>query len=181
MSNGAFMTHRLALEAGDLVAVLAAVAGALPETHLAITPRHAVSALLINGTADPLVKLAGGYSRHRGPNGELRGHVLSQQDTTAHWIGVNRCAGDDTTSTTPPSGAPDIFGLAQRLVTGGVAGTTVTVWTIDGGGHSWPDPQSTMPEEYAAFVGPTARNFDTAAEICRFALPALAPAAARRL
>lgn len=180
ISNGGFMSHRFALEAGDLVAAFAAVAAALPETHVAITPHHAVSALLINGSADPLVSLDGGYSRHRGPNGELRGRILSQRETTAHWIGVNRCTGDETISTTTPSGEANVFGMTRQLVARGVAGTAVATWTIHGGGHTWPGFVP-VPEEFTAVVGPTSRNFDTAAEICRFALPALASAADRRL
>ncbi|WP_290047627.1 alpha/beta hydrolase family esterase, partial [Nocardia nova] len=66
ISNGAFMSHRLALECSERVAVFAAVAGALPADLTAVRPTHAVSAMLINGDADPLVPLAGGHSRHRG-------------------------------------------------------------------------------------------------------------------
>jgi pimeloyl-ACP methyl ester carboxylesterase len=73
VSNGAFMAHRLALEASDQVAVLAAVAGGLPVSLHDIEPAHAVSALLIHGTADTTSPIGGGFSRHLGPNGELRG------------------------------------------------------------------------------------------------------------
>ena len=76
ISNGAFMAHRLAAVAGDRVAVLAAVAGTLPVATAALEPGYAVSALLIHGDADPIAPIGGGYSRHRGPNGELRGRGL---------------------------------------------------------------------------------------------------------
>ena len=91
VSNGAIMAHRLALQASERIAAFAAVAGALPDVLRDVQPTHAVSALLINGTADPLVALGGGYSRHRGPNGELRGRILSQHETTEHWRALNRC------------------------------------------------------------------------------------------
>jgi polyhydroxybutyrate depolymerase len=183
ISNGAFMAHRMALEAGDLIAAFGAVAGALPEAHLAITPRHAVSALLINGTGDPLVKPAGGYSRHRGPNGERRGRILSQGETTAFWQTVNRCAHDEAATTTPPSDEPGMLGLTQHLATEGAGGSRVATWTLHGGGHTWPGMAVTekMDREFLDRVGPIAQNFDAAEEICRFALPLLAPADARRL
>src|SRR6185437_3685177 len=73
VSNGAFMAHRIALEASEKVAVFAAVAAGLRDAR----PAHAVSAMLIHGTADPISPIEGGYSRHRGPNGELRGRTLS--------------------------------------------------------------------------------------------------------
>jgi hypothetical protein len=70
----------MALEASDQVAVLAAVAGGLPASLRDRVPAHAVSAMLIHGTADTLSPIAGGYSRHRGPHGELRGRTLSLED-----------------------------------------------------------------------------------------------------
>ena len=69
MSNGAFMAHRIALEASGKVAVFAAVAGGLPASLCDTRPSHAVSAMLIHGTADPVSPIDGGYSRHLGPNG----------------------------------------------------------------------------------------------------------------
>ncbi|MFI6369222.1 hypothetical protein ACIBG0_41760 [Nocardia sp. NPDC050630] len=54
ISNGAFMSHRFALEAADLVPVFAAVASGLPAALLGMRPSHAVSAMLINGDADPV-------------------------------------------------------------------------------------------------------------------------------
>jgi len=81
VSNGAFMAHRMALEASEKVAVFAAVAGGLPASLRDVRPAHAVSAMLIHGTADPVSPIEGGYSRHRGPNGELRGRTLSLDET----------------------------------------------------------------------------------------------------
>jgi polyhydroxybutyrate depolymerase len=66
VSNGAFMAHRIALEASEKVAVFAAVAGGLPARLRDAGPAHAVSAMLIHGTADPVSPIEGGYSRHRG-------------------------------------------------------------------------------------------------------------------
>jgi polyhydroxybutyrate depolymerase len=80
----------MALEAGEKVAVFAAVAGGLPASLREMRPAHAVSAMLIHGTADPVSPIGGGYSRHRGPNGELRGRTLSLDETAAFWRGVDR-------------------------------------------------------------------------------------------
>jgi polyhydroxybutyrate depolymerase len=72
ISNGAFMAHRLGLEASDQVAVLADVAGGLPARLRDVRPTHAVSAMLIQTTDDTISPIGGGYSRHRGPDRELR-------------------------------------------------------------------------------------------------------------
>ena len=184
ISNGAFMAHRLALQASERVAAFAAVAGALPDALREVQPTHAVSALLINGTADPLVPLGGGYSRHRGPNGELRGRVLSQHDTTEHWRALNRCgSGPDfeTVEETPSSpDRPGWLGLTRHIITGGVGGTKVETLTVHGGGHTWPGSVAVSDPQAAAAIGLTAQNLDAAAEIVRFAGPLLDAPARRR-
>jgi polyhydroxybutyrate depolymerase len=183
ISNGAFMAHRIALQASDRVAAFAAVAGALPAALAGpgVEPDHAVTALLINGTADPLVSLDGGYSRHRGPNGELRGRILSQQETTEHWVAVNRCGAEPETSQAPEDpDRPGWLGLTRRTFTGGVGGTKVITVTVDGGGHTWPGSELITDPQMVAVVGQAAQNLDASAEILRFADP-LAGAAARQL
>jgi polyhydroxybutyrate depolymerase len=163
MSNGAFMAHRMALEASDQVAVLAAVAGGLPASLRDRRPAHAVSAMLIHGTADPVSPITGGYSRHLGPNGELRGRTLSLDETAGFWRAVDRCPpGSDETHTTEFS--------SRITASGGVGGTAVAAWTVFGGGHAWPGSSPDPTQE-----------FDAAEEICRFAEPLLAPADTRRL
>ncbi|QIS12843.1 alpha/beta hydrolase family esterase [Nocardia arthritidis] len=172
ISNGAFMSHRVALELADQVPVFAAVAGALPAALRDIRPTHAVSAMLINGTADPIQPIEGGFSRNRGPNGELRGRTLSLAESAEHWRTIDRCGGAGTTTTTALS--------SRHTVDGGVGGSRVTAWTVFGGGHSWPG--APVPAEWAGAPGfATTREFDAAAEILRFARPLLIPARARKL
>jgi len=168
ISNGAFMAHRLALEASAQVAVLAAVAGGLPAALCDLQPSHAVSAMLIHGTDDPLVPIEGGYSRRRGPNGELRGRTLSLRDTAERWRAIDRCPpGPGSTHTTE--------GSSRQRVTGGVGGTQVVTWTVFGGGHQWPGSAA------SGVTGLASQEFDAAEEICRFARPLLVPAGARLL
>lgn len=158
ISNGAFMAHRMGIDAGDQVAVIAAVAGGLPASLQETTATHAVSAMLIHGTADTMSPIGGGYSRHRGPNGELRGRTLSLDETAEFWRSTDRC----------PAGPGDQqrTGSSSRVTAaGGAGGTQVAAWTLVDVGHTWPAHE----------------DFDAAAEICRFAKPLLIPAAARRL
>jgi polyhydroxybutyrate depolymerase len=169
VSNGAFMAHRMALEASDQLAVLAAVAGGLPAGFRGVPPDHAVSAMLIHGTADTISPIGGGYSRHRGPNGELRGRTLSLDETAEFWRAADRCPpGPGDTRTTEFS--------SRTTACGGVGGTCVAAWTVFGGGHAWP---GAAPRPGAAQM--TTQEFDAAEEICRFAAPLLAPADTRRL
>ena len=169
VSNGAFMAHRMALDASDQVAVVAAVAGGLPAYLRDRQPAHAVSAMLIHGTADTICPIEGGYSRHRGPNGELRGRTLSLDETAEFWRTVDRCPPG------PGETRPSAFSR-RTTASGGVGGTAVAAWTVVGGGHAWPGSQS-MPSQAER----TVQEFDAAEEICRFAAPLLVPADVRRL
>lgn len=167
ISNGAFMAHRLALEASDQVAVLAAVAGGLPASLRDARPAHAVSAMLIHGTDDTISPISGGYSRHRGPHGELRGRTLSLDETAVYWRTTDRCP--------PGPGETHATGFSSRTISAsGVGGTRVVSWTVFGGGHAWPGSRGPGP------AGAT-HEFDAAEEIWRFAAPLLVPAASRRL
>jgi len=169
ISNGAFMAHRLGLEASDQVAVLAAVAGGLPASLAGARPAHAVSAMLIHGTDDTVSPIGGGYSRHRGPSGELRGRTLSLEDTARYWRAADRCP--------PGPGQTHTTEFSTRTTSGsGVGGTRVVSWTVFGGGHTWPGtPAPPGP------VGLSTQEFDAAEEIWRFAEPLLASADSRRL
>lgn len=169
ISNGAFMAHRLALEASAQVAVLAAVAGGLPAALRDLRPAHAVSAMLIHGTADRRSPIDGGYSRRRGPNGELRGRTLSLRETAEHWGAIDGCP--------PGPGQTHTTEFSRRVTSdGGAGGTRVIAWTVFGGGHAWPG--APIPPEWAESA---TQEFDAAEEICRFAEPQLASADTRRL
>jgi polyhydroxybutyrate depolymerase len=168
ISNGAFMAHRMAIEASERVAVLAAVAGGLPASLLDATPAHAVSAMLIHGTADSISPIEGGYSRHLGPNGELRGRALSLNETAGFWRIIDGCP--------PRPEDTQITEFSSRTTTPvGVGGTRVVTWTVFGGGHTWPG-SAPIPER----AGMTTQECDAAEEICRFAQPLLAPARNRQ-
>ena len=169
ISNGAFMAHRLGLEASGQVAVLAAVAGGLPASLRDVRPAHAVSAMLIHGTDDTIAPIGGGYSRHRGPNGELRGRTLSLDETAEYWRTADRCApGPGETHTTEFS--------SRNTSDSGVGGTRVVSWTVSGGGHTWPGSPAAP-----GLADLSTQEFDAAEEICRFAEPLLASADTRRL
>jgi polyhydroxybutyrate depolymerase len=128
-----------------------------------------VSTILIHGTADSIASIHGGYSRHRGPNGELRGRTLSLEETAARWRAIDRCPpGPGETRTTELS--------SRQTSPAGTGGTRVAVWTVSGGGHTWPG--ASLPAEYTE---PVSMEFDAAEEICRFARPLLVPATERRL
>jgi polyhydroxybutyrate depolymerase len=125
LSNGGFMSYRLACEAADIFAAVAPGAGALTTNGLGwgatdsdfveCTPSEHVSVLDIHGTADGIVPY------------ELQARsleLISQK---------NGCG-----SATAPSGAPRSAGDTTCVsYTGCPDGVEVTGCTVEGGGHVW--------------------------------------------
>lgn len=180
MSAGGFMGHRLAVQASAQVAVLATVASAMPARVYELTPSHAVSVLLINGTCDPIVPIGGAdRSRRRISGGRRTFGLLSQQHAVDYWRAIDGCADSESATVSAAPNRPDSFTATRHTYTGGVATTAVSAWAIDGSGHTWPG--STPPRFHLVPIGATAQNIDATAEICKFALPRLVSASKRQL
>jgi len=72
ISNGAFISHRLAAEASDVITAVAPVVGGMaPSIAKNFAPKRPVSLFVIQGDSDPLVPIDGGYVGFRG--GRRRG------------------------------------------------------------------------------------------------------------
>jgi polyhydroxybutyrate depolymerase len=61
MSNGGFLSYRLACEAADSFAAIAPVAGVLGIPEMDCTPSRPVTVMHFHGTADGLVPYNGGF------------------------------------------------------------------------------------------------------------------------
>jgi polyhydroxybutyrate depolymerase len=127
MSNGGFMSHRLACELSDRIAAIAPVAGVIG-VH-SCSPTRSVSVLQFHGTADTLVRYQGGGLAT----------FVPVETTVRDWARRDGC----------PGIASD-WSADRRMVTyrrgdvtcetyaGCAKGTEVTLCRIDGGGHTWP-------------------------------------------
>jgi len=90
ISNGGMMSHRLGIELGHRLAAIAPVVGALFGDEK--TPKHPVSALMINGMLDKSVPYLGGLTGGRFPgawDGTPAKPALAQAE---FWARANRCA-----------------------------------------------------------------------------------------
>ena len=124
MSNGGFMTHRLACEAADLFAAFAPVSAVNGMTDC--TPSRPVPLLLFNGTADLLVLYNGGG------NG---GTFISAPQTFADWAGRDGCVGAAVPGKTSGKSSCKTHDLCD-------ADVSVTLCTMDNMGHCWPGQPS---------------------------------------
>src|SRR5208337_3461333 len=78
ISNGGFMSFRLACELSEKIKGIAAVSATHPVTSREkCRPARSVNIMIINGTDDPLVPYNGGYVEVLG---RRRGRVMSTDD-----------------------------------------------------------------------------------------------------
>lgn len=121
MSNGGFLSHRLACELADRIAAVAPVAGVLGVPTC--TPSRPVPVMHFHGTLDPLVPYDGVDDAQRkfpSVEGTIDGWAKRDGCTDAPRKTVER---DDVTCTTRDTC---------------VGGAEVTLCTVTGGGHTWP-------------------------------------------
>uniref|UniRef100_A0A7C4CBM5 Esterase n=1 Tax=candidate division WOR-3 bacterium TaxID=2052148 RepID=A0A7C4CBM5_UNCW3 len=159
MSNGAMMCHRLGLELAGKIAAIAPVAGNLPVKLAEKRPVRPVAVLAINGTDDPLVPFEGGGVGLVAK----RGKVLSTAQTVQFWVERNGCSPAPETAWVDDADPDDGIRVARAVYSGGREGTEVILYTVLGGGHTWP-----QGAERPGHFGRTARDFSASGEIWRF-------------
>ena len=163
MSNGGFMTARLACDLSDRIAAVAIVAASISApTANSCHPARPISVLILQGTTDPLVPFDGGAL---GRNGD-RGEVLSHQAAVEKFVALDHCPGAPKTQHLPDT-ASDNTSVDVSLFTGCSAGTEVASYEIVNGGHAWPGGLAYLP---ANVIGITSRNLDASSIIYAFYL-----------
>lgn len=117
LSNGGFMSHRLACELSDRIAAIGPVAG---HTLLATcAPSRPVPVIHFHGTADQLVPYPGGLG------------MGSVEDSLKAWALRNGCAKTPVQTYKKGDATCVTYGSCT-------AGADVTLCTIADGGHTWP-------------------------------------------
>lgn len=134
-SNGAMMCHRLARQAADVFAGIAAVSGAMNFT--AKDDQLPIAVMIVHGSADGHVLYEGGAPREAvGRSGERTD--ASVQDAIDYYVARNGLREQ-------PVSAQDgkvKFDRYATAVDGTRAVAPVCVVTLDGGGHAWPGAAS---------------------------------------
>jgi polyhydroxybutyrate depolymerase len=130
ISNGAMFAYRLACDLPGAFAAVAPVAGALP-AELAPGCAHgaAVSVIAFQGTADPLMPYLGGGTGQR--------RVLSAERSIGFWGTQAGCTGTPVT-TDEPDRLADGTRVRRTVFLSCREGRAVELYTIEGGGHTWP-------------------------------------------
>jgi polyhydroxybutyrate depolymerase len=139
LGDGGFMAERMACNMGDRVAAIAPVGAAFPKTMICL-PAHAVSALFINGTDDPVVPDGGGTYKP----GHF--HVLSAEDTGKTWAKFDHCGEKPAQAKIPPlqKGGKDTKTFTYSACQDNAQ---VVLDSVKNGGNTWPGGEQYTTEK----------------------------------
>jgi polyhydroxybutyrate depolymerase len=126
LSNGGFLSHRLACELSSRIAAIAPVAGVLGIATC--NPPRPVPVMQFHGTGDTLVPYYGNIATG----------FPSVASTIEDWAERNGCTDEPKSS----FDKDDTHCVTQSQCN---AGAEVTLCTIDAGGHTWPGSSLNLP------------------------------------
>jgi len=166
ISNGGFMSVRLAMELSDKLAAVAPVTAQVSQAIADRRPVLPISVMFVNGTADPLVPFEGGHVRLF-RLGRSRGEVLATEQSTRLFREHNNCATPAVEERIRDHDPDD--GTTVQVQTHGDcdAGTEVVLIQVNGGGHTWPGGNQYMRPKR---VGLVSRDIDASEIILDFLL-----------
>jgi len=156
LSNGGFMTHRLACTGSDTFAAFASVAAtAFTGLETLCEGANPIPFMLIHGTQDTIVP--------------WNGHVMGEADgfpiysnapaigTAGFWNDFNQCEGEITEEMLPELG--DSEGTRAQLIqsTDCQGRGAFVFYAVIGGGHTWP---GIVWDGMSHIVGPTNMDFN---------------------
>lgn len=162
ISNGGFMSYRLASENPETLAAVAGVAAQVTENlrdeH---PPSSPIPVMMVLGDKDPLVPYDGGDVKVLGMK---RGKVISAGDSVSFWVDNNGC------NTTPTiiyydNTDPDDGSTVRRDDYSSDNGADVILLTVEGGGHCWPGGWQYLGK---IIIGETNRDINASEVIWEF-------------
>ncbi|MEM3165492.1 MAG: PHB depolymerase family esterase [Halobacteria archaeon] len=163
ISNGAMMSFRLGCELSDKIAAIGPVAGAMPEPLMSsCAPSRPVSIVALSGVLDPLVPYAGGEV---GIARRSFGKVAPVPDSLRLWARLNGCPSEPATALEPDRDPGDGTRVTRHAWLPCREASEVVLYTIDGGGHTWPGGVQYLPP---FIIGRTSRDVDATEVIWEF-------------
>ena len=157
ISNGAIMSYRLGCELSNKITAIAPVDGNIPfPLFPECYPFKPVSVLAINNVNDPLVPFEGGEIYGHFHSVKL-GKVLSADESIEFWVNMNKCSTTPVITEEPDRDSKDGTRVVRKEYKNDADGTEVILYTVDGGGHTWPGGFQYLP---AWVIGKTSRDID---------------------
>jgi len=166
-SNGAMFSQYVGCRLANQIAGIAPVSGYMPtEDAAGCHPARPIPVLEIAGTADPVMPFSGGqiklFHSNRGAA------VLSAEQTISMWTNNAKCKGPSKFSALAPRHeTSDGTSITRASYASCANGTSVVLYTVIGGGHTWPGGPQYAPK---LFIGPASRQLDASQTIVEFFL-----------
>ncbi len=128
MSNGGFMSHTLACELSNRIAAIASVTGSIFTTQYGVNchPSRPVPVMQVSGTADGTVPFTGAST------------MMPIDSVVNYWVKKNNCNTVPSFSNVPNTSTADGCTAEHYRYLNGNGGSTVELYKIIGGGHTWP-------------------------------------------
>lgn len=134
MSNGGYMSYRLACDLEDRIAAIASVTGSMTLIQqLNCNCNRPVPTLQIHGTADATVPYIGGSGS------------MGIADVIGYWQSHNQCAVPATLDTLPDINLTDFSTVTTQWYPSCDSGVEVGLFKVEGGGHTWPGATFLIP------------------------------------
>ncbi len=155
ISNGGFMTSRLACELSTRIAAIAVVAGTMNADE-GYAPVKPMPVIYMHGTKDPVFSNKGGKIFGR--------QVYSQDQVLKIWADLDKCDQIPVTTTIPDI-AHDSTSVVKQEYNNPATGFKVIGYTINNGGHTWPGGWQYLPK---FIIGKTTKNLNACKVIWDF-------------
>ncbi len=131
-SNGGHMAFRLAQEIPEKLKAFAAIVASNPINTQCVNSTLPISALIINGTEDPILPYEGGQMQSN------RGEVYSTQQTIDYWVNRNQTNTTPLISNFDNTDTSDNCTITKHEYANGTNNTEVVLYQVIGGGHTEP-------------------------------------------
>jgi polyhydroxybutyrate depolymerase len=149
MSNGGFMSVELACALSNRIAAVGSVTGSMPLNRMGTcNPGRPVPYIHIHGTADATVPYAG------------TAQFAGIENLVEYWADKNGCNPVPVMTPVPNTNTTDGCTAERYVYGGGTAGSTVELFKVIGGAHTWPGA--------SLVIGVTNQDFKASGEIWRF-------------
>lgn len=150
MSNGGYMSYELACQTNRFAAIASVTGTMVTQAFNNCSPTRPIPVMEIHGTADSTVLYNGSP-----------GSVGTEQ-VVNYWVQHNNCNSTPTITDVPNTNTSDGATAQHYVYTGGDGGTSVELFKVIGGGHTWPGALFNL-----AGIA-TCKDFNASTEIWRF-------------
>jgi len=155
ISNGGFLTSRLACELSNRIAAIAVVAATMDQGE-GYTPVKPMPVIYMHGTKDPVFSNKGGKMFGR--------QIYSQDKVLQLWAKLDKCEPKPVFTTTADK-ANDGTSIIKEEYVNPANGFKVIGYTIVNGGHTWPGGWQYLPK---FIIGKTTKNLNACEVIWSF-------------